>query len=277
MGNNLYSLFIVCFVGFLYADTLIVGDKNLNIPSPDMFSQGTEEMDGVYRLFQQSVDPMNDQLAYYIAESEIPKAMTGELPNLNRYFIIKVSKKLKNILINTRDFTKLKTETKEQNSKIINSVKKDIPNLMKKTSEGVSKEFDVNIALKLNKVVPLDFHYETENAFSYSMYINYGVEAQGSKNVNIVSLTTTFANISGKIIYLYCYGSKNDLEWTRSASKAWVESIISNNSTPPSQTSGTINFNKVFEKGLSGAIAGGLIALVVGILSKLKRKPRSGA
>ncbi len=146
--------------------------------------------------------------------------------------------------------------------------------LMEKTSKGISKEFDVDIALKLSQVVPLDPHYEADAAFAYSMYINYGAAVEGSKKDFIVSATATFVNVAGKILFLYCYGPQEDLEWTRKASKAWAEMIMASNDQPPSDLSGGRGFDwsKVLEKGIVGAIAGGLIALFFGIFSRFRRK-----
>jgi len=184
-------------------------------------------------------DPVNDQLAYYIAESDIPVAMSGEIPSLERYYILKVNKKLKDMVVGFKDFAELKSITKRQNKEILKSVESQIPGLMEKTSKGISKEFDVNFALQLSQMIPLDPHYETDNAFAYSMYINYGASVEGSKEDFIVSATATSANVAGKILFLYCYGPQKDLEWTRNASKAWAGMVMDSNSQPPSRSSGS--------------------------------------
>ena len=123
-------------------------------------------------------------------------------------------------------------------------------------------------------MVPLDPHYETDNAFAYSMYINYGVTVEGSKEDFIVSATATFVNVAGKILFLYCYGPQKDLEWTRSASKDWAGMVMASNDQPPSHSpdSRGIDWSKVSEKGIVGAIVGGLIALVFGFFYRFKKK-----
>lgn len=57
----------------------------------------------------------------------------------------------------------------------------------------------------------------------------------------------------------------------------WAESVMANNSQPPAKSSGGSGFDwsKVMEKGLVGAIAGGLIALMFGAFSLFKRKKDS--
>jgi hypothetical protein len=273
--NNILSIILLLFLtGTVCADTFYVGGKELEIPPPQGFSRVTQQMDAVYRLSLQMADPVNDQLAYYIAESDIPVAMSGEIPPLERYYILKVNQKLKDRVVGSKDFAELKSITKRQNKEILKSVESQIPGLLEKTSKGISKEFDVNFALRLSQVVPLDSHYETDNTFSYSMYINYGASTERSKEAFIISATATFVNIAGKILFLYCYGPQKDLEWTRDASKAWTSMVMASNSQPPSRSSGSLSmdWNKVFEKGIIGAIAGGLIALIFGVFSRLKKK-----
>lgn len=274
MKKTLATIFLIFIAGFANATTFSVGGKELEIPLPKGFSLVTQEMDAVYRLSLQMADPVNDQLAFYIAESDVPFAMSGKIPSLERYYILKVNKKLKDMVAGSKDFAELKSITKRQNRKIFKSVETQMSDLIKKTNKGISKEFDIDFALKLSKVVPLNPHYETDNAFAYSMYINYGVTVKGSKEDFILSATTTFVNVAGKILFLYCYGPQKDLEWTRSASKAWAGMVMGSNAQPPSNLSGGrgIDWSKVLEKGIVGAIAGGLIALLVGVFLRFKKK-----
>jgi hypothetical protein len=274
MKNILCIIVLLIFTESVYADTFYVGGKQLDIPSPKDFSRVTEQMEAVYRLSLQMADPMNDQLAYYIAESDIPVAMAGEMPPLQRYFVLKVNKELKNTVVGSKEFAELASMAKRQNTEILKSVESKIPSVMKKTSKGISKEFDVNFALQLSQMVPLDPHYETDNAFAYSMYVNYGVSVEGEKEDLIVSATATFVNVAGKILFLYCYGPQEDLEWTRNASKAWAGSVMASNSEPPARSSGGrgMDWNRVIEKGIVGAIIGGLMALIFGVFSRFKKK-----
>ncbi|MCK5345665.1 MAG: hypothetical protein KAR20_19780, partial [Candidatus Heimdallarchaeota archaeon] len=225
-------LTIIFIAGSAYAETFDIGNTKLVIPSPQGFSLVTQEMDAVYRLSLQMSDPKNDNLAYYISDFSIPKAVKGELPAFERTFWLKVIKQLKNAVITSKDFSKFKSMVKRQNENIFKKIKSKVSKAMKENSEGISKEFDINYAMKVSQVVPIDPHYETNNAFAYSMYINYGYSSAGTKTNNIVSNTSTFVNVSGKLISLYCYGSESDLEWTRLASKLWAEKIIESNNQP---------------------------------------------
>ncbi len=258
----------------LFADSFDIGGKEITIPTPDGYVRVTKEMDAVHRLSMQMSDPWNELLAYYINESDAATAREGNLPPIERRFMLKVSKELKGMLVGSRDFAELKSMTKRQNKEIWESLKSQMPGLLDKASKGIGKEFDMSLAFEISEMVPLDPHYEADNALSYSWYANYGVSAEGVKEEFVVAATTTFVNASGKVLFLYCYAPQGDLEWTRDASRAWAERVMGGNAQPPTQSSGGrgINWRKVMEKSVGGAIAGGLIALVLGALSIFKRK-----
>lgn len=274
MKNLISIIFLLISYSLAHADNFNIGGKELDIPSPQGFARVTEQMDAVYRVSLQMSDPMNDQLAYYIAESDVPAAMAGEMPSLERYFILKVNKKIKDMVVGSKDFEKIKSLTKKENNDLLKTLESKTPGLMESTSKGISKEFDVDFALQLSQVVPLTPHHETDNSFAYSMYINYGVAVEGEKEEFIVSATATYVNAAGKVLFLYCYGPQENLEWTRNASKEWAGLVLSSNSLPPSRSSGGQGFDwsKVFEKGIVGAITGGLIALIFGVFSRRKKK-----
>lgn len=222
-------LFFLFLSGNTVADTFSVAGKKLEVPSPQGYSRITKEMDAVYRMSQRLADPMNKQLAFYIPESSIPQAKANEIPDLKRYFMLKLSKNLKGMVISPKQFTEIKNAVKSQNKKLFENIKSLTSKQMKKVSKGISKEFDIDLAIKVSQAVPYDSHYETENALAYSLLINYGSSIEGEKEDIIVSATATFVNLDGRVLFLYCYGSQEDIEWTRKASKAWVKTILAEN------------------------------------------------
>ncbi len=274
MKHILILLLLLSFISSIaFSDTFSIGGKELNIPSPGRYVRVTPEMDTLYRYLMQLKDPQNDVLAYYIPEEVVPKAIERAFLQLDKYFILKVNKELKSAMISSKDFADLQRMTIQQNKEIFNSLESKIPGQLDKISKGISNEFDINIALQNLQMVPLDVHYTDENAFAYSMYLNYEVAAERSSENIILSATATCLNTAGKVIFLYCYAPKVELEWTRSVSKLWAESILANNPSPSTQSSGHGRFKweKVIEKTVIGAVTGGLTALVVVLLKKRKR------
>lgn len=262
--------------GYAHADTFEIGGKRINIPAPQGYSRVTPQMDAVHRISLQMVDPMNDLLAYYISDSEVPTAIARGIPSLERTFLLKINKQMKNVVVGTKDFSELKSVTKRQNKKIFESIRSQVPGITEKVSEGISKEFDVDFAFKISQMIPLDPHYEADNALAYSMYVNYGISTEGVEKKAIMAVTTTFVNVAGKVLFLYCYAPQDQIEWTRSASKTWAEEVMASNSQPPTGSSARrgINWGEVLGKTIGGAVIGGLIALILGLISFFKRKKK---
>jgi hypothetical protein len=110
--GSLFCLFLVITVN---AETLTIGGNNIEIPAPEGYSIVTPKMDALYRFSLQMADPMNDQLAFYINESDVPLAISGEIPSLERYFLLKISKDLKKKVVgltisqNSKTSPKIKT------------------------------------------------------------------------------------------------------------------------------------------------------------------------
>ena len=255
------------------SDSYNIGGTEISIPAPAGYVRVTPQMGTVYRYLMQLQDQQNDILAYFILQEDASKVTEGTLPQLSKYFIAKVNKQLKSAIDSSKEFADLQRVTRQQNKEIFESLESKVPGLLDNISQGISNEFDIDFAMKVSQFVPLDVHYTDDNTLAYSMYINYGVTAQGSSEKIILSATTTFLNTAGKVIFLYCYAPKAELEWTRSASKVWADSIVAGNPSAPAQSPGLhgIKWKKVLEKSVIGAVAGGLIALAAALINNQRR------
>ena len=266
---------------FARADTFEIGGKTIVVPVPQGFVRVTEDMIAVNRFCEQiaAADPANDTLASYILESGVPTAMAGEIPPLERTFILKVNRQLQNLTVGKNDFAEFKKITRNQNDELLKNATPQIREAVSKMSEGLSQEFDTNFAMEISQMVPLAPHYEEESAIAFSMFVNYEVAAEEVKKTNIVASTVTLLNAAGRVLSLYSYGPQGDLEWTRTASRDWGKRVIESNTQPPpeSPSGRRFDWNEVMEKGLAGAIAGGLVALIAMFFRRyFWRRPERG-
>jgi hypothetical protein len=269
---TLALLLLLQSLSIVTAETFTINGKTLTVPSPKGFVRVTDDMSAVMRLVRQQADAdsYNDTLAYYIKESDVLTAMEGDIPSMEKNFILKVNKKMRNMTIGKDFFSHFKSMTKSQNQQIFEDVKAQVPKNMKNLSQGVSQEFNIDFAVNISQMVPLETHYEAENALAYSMYINYGVSDEEEHFEEIISATTTFLNASGSVLFLYGYAPKDDLQWTRDSSMKWAESVVASNSQPPANSPDGRGFD--WAKGSVGAIVGGLLALIASAVAILRRK-----
>ena len=220
-------------------------------------------MTAVNRFCEQiaAADPANDTLASYILESGVPTARAGEIPPLERTFILKVNRQLQNLTVGKNDFAEFKKIIRNQNDELLKNANPQIREGMSKMSEGVSQDFDINFAMEISQMVPLAPHYEEENAIAFSMFANYGVAAEEVKKTNIVAATSTYLNAAGRVLFLYSYGPQGDLGWTRTTSRDWGKRVMESNTQPPpeSPSGRRFDWNEIMGKGLAGTLAGGLV------------------
>ena len=272
MKRNIVIVLLLLFnVSLFAADIFRINGRDITIPAPQGYVRVTDDMTLVKRLSQPFEDPMNDTLARYIMESDVPAAMAGEIPSLERTFTLKVNKELRNITIGKNDFSEFKSIIKADNQQIFEEVKALIPETMNDISQKVSQEFDADFNMNISQIVPLEPHFEDENAIAYSMYANLGISAGNENMKEIVAATCTFLNAAGTVLFLYSYAPKDELDWTKSASMSWAKSVMASNSQPPVKSPGRgYDWNNVVERGLVGAIVGGLFAIIATLFKRNK-------
>lgn len=249
------------------SDTFNIGGKMIDIPAPSGYTRVTDEMPELKRLLDQMVDPLNDTLAFYIHEQSAPIALSGDIPDLDRYFILKLNKKLRYHNVSVADFEQLRTTVKLQNQTIMDEVRRQLPSLMDQFNQNLSKEYDATVAFSISQMIPLDPHLDSEDAISYSMFINYSIDGGLQESV-VIPATVTMANPSGRVILLYAFGSTDDLDWTRSGSDIWHKHILARNVAAPRMRSRNIDWTQVGVKAICGAIIGVFIALIMAIRKK---------
>lgn len=256
------------------ADTFLLNTREVLVPAPKGFVRVTDEMSGVTGLVESMVDPANDMLAYYIRESDVPAALAGELPMLERTFALKAIKQLRNVSVSKGRFLGIKLDVKRQNQKTFDELKSKMPRLMNKASQLLGQEFDVNAAIEISSVVPLEMHYEAEDAFSFSVFLKYDVAVDAYNESSIVSSTVTLLNSSGAVLSFASFGSKDDLEWTRDACLNWARSVEESNIPPPEEPpkEGSSAPPSVVERGSNGVVVACFLALVAGAVFLVTRK-----
>ena len=271
------ALLITTFSTASRADTFEVGGEMIVVPAPRGFVRVTENMTALHHWLQQvaTSDVLNETLANYVPESVIPTVMAGDVPELKRFFILKVNKKLKNVTVSTAEFAEFKRVARQVNAdKSLRNLKPKMREGLRKMNEGVSREFGVDIDFDIGETVGLEPHYEDEDEIAFSSFVNHGMTSGGKKESWIVAGTTTNLTVSGRLLFLYSYGSENDLEWTRATSKDWAARIAARNGPPrqrPRQGR-MIDWGKVLDEGITGGLAGGLLAGILTLIVLLRRR-----
>lgn len=262
-------LFVFISTIFLNAETITVGSTDLIIPAPASFAKVTPKMSAVYRLLEQSVDPVNGQLVYYIEEQYTTRALAGEIPNLKKTLRLKVSNSLNNRYIDQAAFKEFIVSIDKDNSQLYDSIIKDTPGIIDETVSKINNEFNSNFDMSPTKMLPLPAHKKNDYIYSYSMLVTIKLADNNSeRTTRVFVMTNAVLNVSGKIIHLYAYAPQEELEWTRSSIDEWCQTILENNP----QSSNSFNKSPVIQGALKSILLGVLLYLTFIAVKKLKKR-----
>jgi len=267
--------FFLVFISFIsIANSITVGKTELNIPSPTNFSVVNSDMEALFEYQKQFVGKTNDEFVSFILSSDTEIALQNEIPDLERRFSVQTAKNLVNTIVPISKFRELKEIVKNQNNEIIKNSEDVIKEQFNDINTNISEKQKIDLALSLTNIQPLPAHIETERSLAYSVYVKYSIKDEtGNPSTYIAITTSTFVYVKGKILFLYSFAGESDLEWSQNISRQWASSVIEANPSDfatslnellPASITG-INWNKVGEK----AIFGALIGLVFGLVSWL--------
>lgn len=213
----------------------LIGNSLVTIPNPDSFAIVTDDMGAVYRLFEFANDPRNDLIAAYIPASDVPPTPDDDAIKLERYIQLKINKQLRTVVASKDEFAAIKAAMKQATHDMAESLPDRVTDILEDTRDGFQEDFDLDLAISLSDVIPLEPHHEADDSFAHSMYLNFNLPNEREDSNSVYAVTSTALNVNGVILSINCYAPQQDLEWTRSASKAWADAIIAAN-TPSPQT-----------------------------------------
>lgn len=281
---QLFCLLLLLTANPVTADTknikVDIGGVKIDVQAPNGFHEISSLSPETRKLAETMTPPNNRLLAVFVSEEDLGRIMKGETPEFGRYMFLQVFWKLENTNISNRQFQQLATQLKEQQNTLLNKVKDKVGVLVEGAAEKISKEYELSLKMKIGEQVPLGIFFEQSNAVGFAILAKYKVEAEGEKLDYVVAGGTSYLLARGKLLYAYVYSTyetQDDVNWVRSKSKEWVDSLLTSNNTSISgsaykslSTSG-IDWDRVVSKGTGGAIAGGLIVLLIGLFQGAKR------
>lgn len=246
-----------------------VGSTRIEIPAPDGYLLLTDEMQPYADLMRRFVPSQNLQHAVFLGEEDAALAAAGQVPQPKRFFYVQSLRDLAYRPIKARDFAELKRSMKSENDRTLKEIEEKAPGMIREISDGIAKDYDVDLALSLHSAVPFPPHFESDRTLAFSMITKYGMSGQGGSPESFeMSATVTVVHLKAKIVFLYAAGRKEDIEWTRTASREWVERIVAANPSTgetAAQERGNINWAALAGMFVAVAlVAGFTIARVFG-------------
>ncbi len=245
-----FVMMTIAMMAISNAKTLQVGGRSLEVPEPDGFVEVTPEMPGLYGITRGIVDPDNETLAYFIPSEMADAAKAGQATPPKKYFVLKVQGNTEFVALDAAGFGGLVAGVKSSNQMISEEMKSQL-----------GDDYSPAAVVKLRGVAALPPHQESDVVFAYSMLTNSGAFGQP-----MMSATTSYANVAGKMLILHAYGEESDLEWTRSAAGAWTKAVLAANPKPPASGLANSAATSAGEQFGGGDLKSGVIGAVVGVV-----------
>jgi len=249
-----------------------VGTARFSIPSPDGYAEITSDMKPFADFAKRFVPPSNEQFALFVPEEGAAAAARGEMPQPRRTFYVQTAKTLIQSFVSAAEFAELKRTVMTQNEEIYKKVESRMPGLLQKVNKGISNDYNVNLNLSMDQMVPLPPHSETERSLAYSTLVKYKLNGKGGKPYILEGfVTATLVHIQGKVLMLYANAEKSGLDWSRSESQKWADSIIEANPSTgeiAARESRPAGFHMDWMRVFASTVIGGIIGLLIYVLRK---------
>jgi len=230
---NIFCIFSIGIAAFsdayAYAEVMNVGGKYVDIPAPIGFARVTSSMSELnqYLVLAADVDQLNDTLAVYIPASSVPSALEGRIPELNRYFILKVNKKLKGYSVSDPQFAGIQKAFESQHLNANIKANGIISKSLGSFGDKISEQYKVDFVMKNFGSFPLEIHEKGDDYLAFSAYLRLQTLVAKQIDTEVTCYTGTILNVSGQVLLMFSYGTRNDLAWTRTSSSSWRNAIVS--------------------------------------------------
>ena len=256
--KNFIVLSGTLFTFSVLAETFKVSGTPIEISPPQGFARATKQIEKTFSETFAAANPRPTVLSVYIPEVSLQKILRGNDVGYDKFYLLHTFPTVIRGTMSIQGFSEFKQGIKNTTR----NTQKELQDRLEQ--KGVPLD-DITAALQAVPVFVLDFHYETDWALSYSMYNVVPGETSGSGVSFRVSTMTVF-NVSGKVLALMCIAQADQIEWTREASRTWVEAITKTNPPPPNRR--TASGEAAYQRGrkfgyIAGFILGGFIVLCV--------------
>lgn len=262
---------------------ITLGDRIITIPAPEGFTALLPSMEPYYTTIGAYVGPGNIRFATFVTtEAGEALAAGDESYELDRYVNVETETGISTASVSRAGFAELRETVRTQIEELYANTLVQLPELAAAGDKTVSEAFSADIEMEVGSVVPLPTHLDTDEMMAHSIYMTVGAALNGEDvGTDTLAATTLFLHVKDKVLFLYAYGAKSDLAWTREKTVEWARDIIAANPLNAEEqaavdapaTSG-IDWGRVSGRALIGGLAG----LVIGLFSFLmnRRKKADG-
>lgn len=259
-----------------FSKDIEVGGASIRVVSPDGFVAVTEDANKeLFDFFRNFVAPTNIEYAHFISGEDFDRLRVGDEAAFERRFAVQVVRKAQDLELTTGKFEAMKASERRQLEKIA-ELEGKVNKIVSDQLGNVESKYDIDMGFKGINMSALPVHLETDRALAYSFRVTSRMNDEaGNPSVDIGVGTTTLVELNGRAIVLYAWGGEADLDWSRTASRQWMEAMLAAN--PSRQAAGWFyeNWPPRVLNAIPPALFAMIIAVVVGWFADRRRRKLS--
>ena len=208
------------------------GGARLEIPAPADFvavSRNSAALEQVMRTFVAST---NTYLAGFVRRRDVEAVEAGEGPALHRYGMAQIASNLESVNVDDQHFRELLRSGRRRFERAVENIADRLRGEIDSIEDDLSQAIDDEVSLTTGRMKSLGVYVEQEDVLGFLTVQRYSTETSSSGSTRTVVGTINYVHADERLIFLYLWSTlrgEADLDWTRSAGKAWAEAVIAAN------------------------------------------------
>ena len=230
------SLFLISSSNIHAAGTSAVAkidSVSVSLPIPPTFTEPSAGAPEVRTLGETITPPTNRLLAILVPVRYETQTRFGNIPELDRYFLIQTPRKSETSSWTTADFSKLKAILRAQHQQFLNRATPQIQGLIDSKLQDKSLALDPGVTdLRVGEIRVQEIFDEKPRSISLLALTKYTVRTGDKIQEQPMAMAYTTQLIKGKIVFFYAYSylrSPADIDWIRRQTRLWINRVDAEN------------------------------------------------
>ena len=168
-----------------------------------------------------------------------------------------------------------------------NRQKDEIARLLDQNMNKLFENYGTSLNVQFGQQVDLGVFMDYPDALGFSSLTQYQMSTTGKKSAFVIAWQHFFRTVKQRLLYFYVYSSyedADDLEWVRNVAANWAKDILAANAnyvtlatiSHQSGNNSHFDWDSVVEKGVVGAVVGGILALMAAVCQSLRQLTGGG-
>ena len=249
-----------------------VGGSKIQLPAPKGFTEVSTLHPPSRQLAETLTPPSNRLLTIYMEQADIDAVNNGQSASWSRYMMVQTDRQSEGFTISAPDFAQVREVLTSQQGMLLENVKSQVNGYF----ESIETGGDPKSKIQVGNLLPLGVFTDENRRHASESLAKYSLTDQTRDEGYLVSGATNVLHVGNRIVFAYVYAtyeSEDDRQWVRQVSGQWSAEILAGNPDSPHLVAlaQRIDWGRVGDKALIGAIIGGVIGVIITI--RRRRKP----